>query len=71
MELDIRYNDRDRGLEAYVRQQRFPLHFQQKDVFKDVSIGVVTFQRGPGGRVTGYLHSSQPGQIFAILPAPK
>jgi putative intracellular protease/amidase len=65
--LVIRYNERDRGIEAYFRQQRFPLYYQQKDVFTDTSGDTVTFQRDASGKIIGYSHSQHPGEVYSVL----
>ncbi|WP_052333947.1 DJ-1/PfpI family protein [Neolewinella persica] len=66
-ELQIRYNARDRGLEAIFRELRFPLYFEAKDVFKDVGGDTVTFERSADGRVIGYRRSYEPDRLMKRL----
>ncbi|MFT6000509.1 MAG: hypothetical protein ACI81P_002971 [Neolewinella sp.] len=66
-ELQIRYNERDRGLEAIFRSLRFPLYFQTKDVFEDAGGDAVTFERDAQGKVIGYRRSSDPDRLMRRL----
>lgn len=66
-ELQIRYNERDRGLEAIFRSLRFPLYFQTKDVFEDVGGDTVKFERDAQGKVIGYRRSYEPNRLMKRL----
>jgi putative intracellular protease/amidase len=66
-ELEIRYNARDRGLEAIFRKLRFPLYFAAEDVFEDVSGDTVTFERDAQGKIMGYRRSADPDRLMKRL----
>lgn len=63
-ELDIRYNERDLGLEVFYRDLRFPLYYQSKDVFTDVDGDTVTFVRNGDGKISGYRHSHDSDRVL-------
>lgn len=66
-ELHIRYNARDRGLEVILRELRYPLYFEAKDLFRDVGGDVVTFDRDEEGKVIGYRRSHEPDRRMKRL----
>ncbi len=66
-EIELRYNERDLGLEAIHRGLRFPLFYQSEDVFTDSDGDTVTFERNPEGEISGYRHSFKRGKVFARL----
>lgn len=63
-ELKIRYNTRDRGLEAIYRELRFPLYFEAKDVFRDTGGDSITFERNEEGRIIGYRRAYEPDRLM-------
>jgi putative intracellular protease/amidase len=65
--LEIRYNERDLGLEAVYRGLRFPLYYQSKDVFTDVGGDTVSFERNEHGNIVGYRHSYDSDRVLIRL----